>query len=907
MDGSDRQPNGLPPVRVPWHALDMGRVQQLLDCGPDGLSDLQAQERLTRFGPNQLPEARPVSAFVRFLRQFHNVLIYVLLAAAGMTAALEHWIDTGVIVAVVLINVIIGFLQEGKAEDALRAIRNMLSPQAMVLRDGRRTVIEARDLVPGDLVLLQSGDKVPADLRLLSGRELRLQEAVLTGESVAVSKTIEPRPEETVLADRRCMAYSGTLVTAGQGAGLVIATGKETEIGRISALVARVEQLTTPLLRQMAQFGRWLTAGILAITMFTFLFGVLVQGYSAVQMFLAGVGLAVAAIPEGLPAIMTITLAIGVQRMAKRNAIIRRLPAVETLGAVTTICSDKTGTLTCNEMTVRGLVTADGRFETSGTGYDPHGGFHADGTELLAPLDFALIQAAEAACLCNDASLEQKDGDWRVNGDPMEGALLVAGIKAGLEPDLLARQYPRTDLIPFESEHRFMATLHHSHAGEAFVFVKGAPERLLEMCRTQRTRDGDGLLDRDYWSRMTETLADSGQRVLAVAVQEVPGDRLELEFDDIDGDLVMLALFGLIDPPREEAVTAVGTCRGAGIRVKMITGDHALTARAIARQLDLAHADGALTGAELDDLDDEELSARLSQVDVFARVSPEHKLRLVSLMQGQGGIVAMTGDGVNDAPALKRADVGVAMGRNGTEAAKDAAEMVLADDNFASISHAVEEGRTVDDNIKKSILFILPTNGGEALTILAAVLFGFADLPLTPVQILWVNMITAVTLALALAFEPPEPHVMARPPREPDEPILTRLFIWRITYVSLILVTGVFGLYLWETAQGASLAEARTVAVNTLILFEIFYLFNSRSIIGPVLNRRGLLGSPVALYAVGLLIIIQIGFTYLGFMQTLFGVAAIGPETWLRIVLVASSVLFLVELEKALRRKSSRG
>ncbi|GAB6051300.1 cation-transporting P-type ATPase [Magnetospira thiophila] len=904
--------NGVQQPLPPWHGMTVGQVQQALDCGSEGLSKGQARERLDRYGPNRLPEARSVGPLVRFLRQFHNLLIYVLLVAAVLTALLEHWIDSGVIVAVVLINVIIGFLQEGKAEDALNAIRKMLSLHAMVLRDGRRTTINAEDLVPGDLVLLQSGDKVPADLRLIRVRELRIQEAVLTGESVAVAKTAAPRPVETVLADRGCMAYSGTLVSSGQGAGLVIATGSTTEIGRISALVALVEQLTTPLLRQMAQFGRWLTTGILVLTALTCAFGVWVRGYSVVQMFLAGVGLAVAAIPEGLPAIMTITLAIGVQRMARRNAIIRRLPAVETLGAVTTICSDKTGTLTCNEMTVRSIVTAAARFETSGVGYDPHGGFLRDGKEVLAPVDFILLQAAEAASLCNDAALESRDGEWGVNGDPMEGALLVAGIKAGLDPGELERRYPRTDLIPFESEHRFMATLHHSHAGEAFIFVKGAPERVLGMCIAQRTPDGDQPLDSDYWHHMTETLADGGQRVLAVAVKGTQHHRMELDFADVDGDLVMLALFGMIDPPREEAVRAVATCRAAGIGVKMITGDHATTARAIARQLHLQHADDALTGLDIEALDDAALTDRLATIDVFARVSPEHKLRLVSLLQAEGHVVAMTGDGVNDAPALKRADVGVAMGQDGTEAAKDAAEMVLADDNFASISHAVEEGRTVDDNIKKSILFILPTNGGEALTIIAAVLFGFSDLPLTPVQILWVNMITAVTLALALAFEPTEKHVMRRPPRKPDAPILTPGFLWRIAYVSLILVSGVFGLYLWETAQGASLAEARTVAVNCLILFEIFYLFNARYIYAPVLNRAGLLGNRVALVAVALLLLVQMGFTYLEFMQTLFGVTGIGLESWGRIVVVSSSVLFLVELEKAWirhrqARKSSHG
>ena len=892
-------------ARVPesWHTESAKTVLKLLDTNPSGLTGEEAGNRLAKHGPNRLPETRVRGPLVRFFYQFHNVLIYVLIAASAVTAMLGHWVDASVILGVVLINAVIGFVQEGKAENALRAIRQMLSLNAMVLRNGKQITIPAEELVPGDVVLLQSGDKVPADLRLFRVKGLQIQEAVLTGESIAIEKITDSVAQEAMIGDRRCLAYSGTLVTHGQGTGVVVATGAQTEIGHISTMVSKVESLTTPLLRQMAQFGRWLTLAILGIAIITFVFGSLVRDYAVAEMFLAAVSLAVAAIPEGLPAIMTITLAIGVQRMARRNAIIRRLPAVETLGAVTVICSDKTGTLTRNEMTVRMIATTSSLFELSGTGYDPRGSISLSDMHMLPEERPLLLEAIRAAVLCNDASLEHKGAEWLVHGDPMEGALLVSGMKSGLDIEAEAKQYPRTDLIPFESEHRFMATLHHSHTGDAFIFLKGAPERLLEMCAHQKTVNGDQPVDGEYWLSRIEEMAQKEQRVLAIAFKPVNNELKELKFNDVDNGLVMLGMFGLMDPPREEAIEAIKTCSEAGVRVKMITGDHGATALAIARQLKLVNTDDVLTGHELDLMSEDELRQRVLDVDVYARVNPEHKLLLVTLMQELGLIVAMTGDGVNDAPALKRADVGTAMGRNGTEAAKEAAEMVLADDNFASIAHAVEEGRTVYDNLKKAILFILPTNGGEALIILAAILFGFQQLPLIPVQILWVNMITAVTLALALAFEPPEKNVMKRPPRNAHEPILTTYLIWRITFVSIIIMSGTFGLFLWEMDSGVSIEHARTVAVNTLVMFEIFYLFNSRYITASVFNWAGLSSNRYVLIAIGILLIFQLGFTYLAPMQALFGTTTIGIEIWLRILLVSSSVLFLVELEKYFVRR----
>jgi magnesium-transporting ATPase (P-type) len=887
-----------------WHALDIETVFHHVSSSPEGLSQQEAHHRLQSIGPNRLRPVQKKGPLARFFAQFHNVLIYVLMSAGVVTALLGHWVDSGVILGVVVINAIIGFIQEGKAEKALDAIRHMLSQQAMVKRDGRMISIAADQLVPGDVVLLQSGDKVPADLRLFKTRELRIEEAMLTGESIPVEKNVVSAPEHASIGDRRCLAYSGTLITYGQGQGMVVATGDTTEIGRISGMLRQVQTLTTPLLRQMATFAKWLTIAIGIIAAATFFFGVLIQDYTAGDMFLAAVGLAVAGIPEGLPAIMTITLAIGVQRMARKNTIIRRLPAVETLGSVTVICSDKTGTLTRNEMTVQTIATGAGICEVSGTGYDPHGGFSLDGRDVTADEFPLLREISRAGLLCNDASVTKSEGQWRMQGDPTEGALMTLALKAGLDHDYCQSQYPRTDAIPFESQHRFMATLHHDHTDHGFVYLKGAPERVLEMCHQQRMRGDDIPLDKTYWEGAMEAMAARGQRLLAIAFRPATAEHRSLAFNDVEDGLTLLGVVGIIDPPREDAIRAVKDCRSAGIRVKMITGDHAITARAIGARMGIGDGATVIKGAELEAFDEAQLKHAVQHCDVFARVSPEQKLQLVTALQANGEVVAMTGDGVNDAPALKRADVGVAMGRNGTEVAKEAAEMVLTDDNFASIARAVEEGRTVYDNLRKSILFILPTNGGEALTIIAAIIMG-RMLPITAAQILWVNMVTAVTLALTLAFEPAERDVMRRPPRNPREPIVSGFFIWRIIFVSLILVTGTFGLFLWERQHGASIELARTVAVNTLVLFEVFYLFSARYMLAPALTRAGLLGNRYVLYAIGVLVLIQAGFTYFPPMQILFATTAMGVEAWVRVIVVASSVLILVEVEKWVRGKFS--
>ena len=885
-----------------WHALSHVEVLAYLHTSEQGLRQHQVQERLERYGPNRLPTAAGRSAWLRFISQFHNVLIYILLLAGAVTLMLGHWIDAGVILGVVIVNALIGFIQEGKAEQAMEAVRRMLSPSATVLRDGHLRTLPADTLVPGDIVQVMAGDRVPADLRLLEIHDLHVDEAALTGESLAVEKATAPVMAGATLGDRACMAYSGTLVTRGQGRGVVVATGAATEIGRISGLLSGVETLKTPLLEQIDRFGRWLSLIILAIAGMTFIVGVWGHGEPASGMFLAAVALVVAAIPEGLPAIITITLALGVQRMAGRNVIIRRLTAVETLGAVTVICSDKTGTLTRNEMMVQAVRTPVESYRVTGNGYEPHGGFEVGtGAVDVAGRD-DLSELLLAALLCNDATLEFSAGQWTWQGDPMEVALLTAAHKAGLQQQEVAMRHPRLDVLPFDASHRLMATLNKEQHGKVKIYVKGAPEAVLAHCVAQYQPQGDGPMDRAFWDAEIHRLGRQGYRVLGVAVCscEEPLDTISLP--DLEKGLVFLGLVGLIDPPREDAITAVAECRNAGIKVKMITGDHAVTAAAVGRQLGIGDGEGVLSGEQIARLGGQALQQAAEKEDVFARASPEHKLRLVEALQAGSEVVAMTGDGVNDAPALKRADVGVAMGLKGTEAAKEAAEIVLTDDNFASIVAGVEEGRTVYDNIKKAILFILPTNGAEALVVLLAVLTGHM-LPLTPVQILWVNMITAVTLALALAFEPAEDDIMQRPPRARGESLLSRFLAWRILFVSLLLVIYVYGLFLWLRDAGASLELARTVAVNALVGGEIVYLFNTRFFHAPSYGLNGLLGSRPVLIAVVLISLFQLLFTYSGLAQTLFGTEALRLQHWIPVLAGAGSIFLLIEFEKALFRR----
>lgn len=893
---NDRSAQG---TEASWHSQTAQVALDRTQSARSGLSHRQAEARLAEHGPNRLPAPAKRKVFVRLLLQFHHILIYVLLGCAAVTAALGHWIDTGVILAVVVANAVIGFVQEGKAEAALDAIGHMLAPRANVMRDGARASLEGEKLVPGDIVLLEAGDKVPADLRLIDAHVMSVQEAILTGESVPVEKGVKPVAPGAPLGDRSCMAFSGTLVASGQG--VVVATGTHTQIGRISGLLAQVETLTTPLVAQMDAFARWLSLLILLIAAALLVYGYYVGHHDFGELFMAVVGLSVAAIPEGLPAVLTITLALGVQAMARRNVIVRRLPAIETLGSVSVICTDKTGTLTRNEMAVASVLTSRHLFALDGIGYEPRGVLSL-GEAQVAPSEHAILGTlARTAALCNDAALHERAGVWRVEGDPMEGALLSFAGKMDLDARTERAAWTRTDAIPFDASHRYMATLNHDHAHRASVFVKGAPERIFSMCRHQLDADGKPEpIDMTYWQARAEGVAALGQRVLALAAKPVKPEHTVLEHRDLDGSLTLLGMVGMIDPPRPEAIAAVAECRGAGIRVKMITGDHAKTAAAIARQIGLQNPDTVLTGADLDGMDDAVLRHAALDCDIFARTSPEHKLRLVMALQSHDLTVAMTGDGVNDAPALKRADAGIAMGNKGSEAAREAAELVLADDNFASIAAAVRTGRTVYDNIKKVISWTLPTNAGEAMTVIVALLFG-VTLPVTPVQILWVNLITAITLGIALAFEPTEENTMRRPPRARNEPLLSGQLAWHIVLVSILFLAGVYGIHAYATDRGYSVGLARTMAVNTLVVMEIFHLFFIRNIYGTSLTWTAVRGTKVVWTVVAAVAAAQLAVTYLPPLQAVFATEPIPFWDGVLVVATGAALFAIIEGEKQVR------
>ena len=899
MRQSERTTAQAANVAPAWHSLTAEAAVASLQVDPGlGLTANEVAGRLARHGPNKLPDGVHRPAWLRFAVQFHNPLIYVLIVAGVVTLALGGFVDAGVIFGVVVINAIIGHIQEGKAERALDAVRSMLAAGAIVWRDGERHHIDAAGLVPGDIVLLESGDRVPADLRLLRAKNLRVVEAALTGESAPSEKSVDSVAADAGIGDRSSLCFSGTLVAGGQAQGVVVATGSGTEIGRIGTLVSDVQTLATPLTRRLDQFARQVTVFILVVAALTLAYGHFVARMPMLEVFLAVVGLAVAAIPEGLPAVVTIVLAIGTRTMARKKAIVRRLPAVETLGSVTVICTDKTGTLTRNEMTAVRLMLADREISVSGTGYAPDGGFHVDGAALDPASDAALQSLARCALLCNDARIHRDvAGGWQLVGDPTEGALLAFARKAGLEPSAQAARTPRLDAIPFESERQYMATLHHDHAGRHFVLLKGAPERVLAVCSTQA---GGAPLDEAFWRDAVQRAAGEGQRVLALAQCDFPGDRAELDVQDIDRRFELLGMVGIIDPPREEAIAAVAECRSAGIRVKMITGDHAVTALAIGRQLGLS-APEALTGEVIGRLDDNALRRVAADTDVIARASPEHKLRLISALQADGHLVAMTGDGVNDAPALKAADIGVAMGGKGTDAAREASDVVLTDDNFATITRAVREGRVVFDNIKKALMHMLPTNGGEAGVILLAIFAGL-PMPVTAGQILWVNTVTSVTLALSLAFEPPERAVMRHAPRSPREALITRAFGARILFVAGLMVAATFSVFHWELGRGNSLEVARTAAVNTIVACELFYLFNVRHFTDHAFRAETFTGNRVALLVSGILIVLQLAFTYAPPMQYLFHSVALDARSWAVILGLAALLFLAVEIEKAVLR-----
>lgn len=894
---------------TPWHALPVEEALEKLNSSEEGLSEDQASELFEKHGPNQIREQAGRPWWRRLLDQFNNILIILLIVAGAASWGLGHLVDAGAIFAVVLINGIIGFIQEGKAEKALQSIKNMLSPEARVRRDGQEKTRPAEDLVPGDVVILRSGDRVPADLRLLWASQCRNEEAPLTGESEPVNKGSDAVDEDTDLAERSSMAYASTLCVHGSCRGLVVATAMDTEIGHISEMIEDVRETQTPLQKQLDRFGRVLAAGILVVAVAMGAFGVLVYGRDLQEMFMAGVGLAVAAIPQGLPAIVTITLAIGVQAMAKRNAIIRRLPAVETLGSVSTIFTDKTGTLTRNEMTVSVVNMLERRVRVSGTGYEPEGDFteeiaddaEPEKTEPGSTDVFARLLIA--GVLCNDSDLKQEGGDWAIDGDPTEASLLVLAAKADRKPQDVRKDYRRIDEIPFDSDRKYMATLDETgRDGGRIIHVKGAPDVLLGMCSRVATDDGEKELDQDYWEEQIETLSSRGLRVLALAMRTVDNTD-SLEQKHVESDLVLLGLVGMMDPPRDSVIESVKRCQQAGIHVRMVTGDHARTARAIGDKIGLNETGEAMTGREIEETSDEDLRDRVTEVNVFARASPEHKLRLVKAIQSKGQVCAMTGDGVNDAPALKRADIGTAMGIQGSEVSRQAAEMVLADDNFASIVNAVEEGRRVYANIRKTIAFLMPTNGAESLAILIAVLSGTL-LPITPVQILWINMVTAVTLGLSLAFEAAEPDIMQQPPRNPKEPLLNLFLAWRVVFVATLLVAPVYGLFIWlQEAQGASLELARSAAVNMLVVGEVVYLLNVRRSLAPALSINGLFGSRVVMIAIGLVLLFQLAWTYTGPMQVLFESSALTAAHWGLIWAAGLIIFLLIEIEKTVVRR----
>ena len=892
--------------------MEIGDVESILQTDRAmGLSQEEARSRLRFFGSNRITQKAGKGPVRRFLLQFHQPLIYILLGSSAIAAALKELVDSLVILGVVLVNAVIGYLQEAKAVNALAALARSMKTTATVVRSGKKLSIDATELVPGDLVLLQAGDKVPADLRIIASKDLQVDESALTGESVPVQKDVEPQGLETVLADRRSMGYASTLVTYGQGAGIVVATGDSTEVGRISTLISTTQDLATPLTRKISAFSALLLYIILGLAMVTLIAGLL-RGERLIDMFMAAVALAVGAIPEGLPAAVTVTLAIGVARMARRRAIIRRLPAVETLGSTTVICSDKTGTLTENQMTVQAVWAGGRNYQVTGVGYAPDSGsLVRRGERIRVSGEGALARCLMSGVLCNDAALLFSDGQWRVQGDPTEVALLSAAVKAGLDVDGLRKEFPRVDVIPFQSEHQFMATLHHFETGSG-IFVKGSVEAVIARCdRFMGPDGGEMAMEVDDVLETVERLAQSGLRVLAFAGVDL-GERVrELSMEMVESGLTFYGLEAMMDPPRQGVLEAIEECRRAGVKVKMITGDHALTGAAIAAKIGL---DGAanreprevpvVTGRALATMSDKELAEVIDETPVFARTSPDQKLRLVKALQDKGHIVAMTGDGVNDAPALKSADIGIAMGITGTEVAKEASDMVLTDDNFSTIKAAVEEGRGVFDNLIKFIVWTLPTNLGEGLVIMVSVLMGLT-LPILPLQILWINMTTAGFLGLMLAFEPKEPDIMTRPPRDPTRPILTPELIFRIGLVGVLLLVGSFSLFWWELGLGSGLVHARTVAVNAFVVMELFYLFNCRSLSASA-GSMGLFTNPWIYVGVGSMSVVQLAYTYLPFMNTLFKSTPIGLAAWGR-VLVAGAVTFtVIEVEKACRRRGCR-
>ena len=892
-----------------WHQLPPKQVVRLLNSDDEfGLDKFEVNRRLERFGRNVITSEKKQSGFVRFLKQFNNPLMLLLVASSVVTAVVKDVLDAAIIFGVVLINAIVSFIQESQAEAAIEALIGSLAAESLVLRYGRQEKISAEELIPGDIVLLNAGDKVPADMRIIASKNLQISEAALTGESLPSEKAHDViLPDDTVIGDRKNMAYASTLVTSGTGKGVVVATKEYTEIGRISQLISSAEQLQTPLTRKIAQFSHWVLIAILALSAGVVSINLL-QGRNLVDTVTSAIALAVAMIPEGLPTALTVTLAIGVQRMARKNAIIRRLPAVEALGSTTVICTDKTGTLTQNEMTVQEIFSGGHIFTVSGVGYDPRGEIREDGKPISADQSLSLAETLLAGVLNNDASLETKESTTTFSGDPTEVAILSAGGKFGITRTTAQKENPRLDIIPFDSASKFMATLHNGKEDKKIIYIKGALEALEDKIAFMMAADGSvqTISDPAQITEKADNMAARGLRVLAFAMKEMPTATEQITAADIEEGLVFLGLQGMLDPPRMEVASAIAASHSAGIAVKMITGDHPLTAAAIAKEIGIIrsgsdHASRTITGRELAQLTDEQLIEKITDIDVFSRVSPDQKLRLVEALQTQGNVVSMTGDGVNDGPALKRADIGIAMGITGTDVAKEASDMVLTDDNFTTIENAVEEGRGIFDNIIKIISWTLPTNIGEGLIILVSMLLGEV-LPIIPIQILWINMVTVGVLGIVLALESKDPGIMERAPRDPSDPIITGWLAPRIVFVGLMILISGFLLFEWELGLGASLEVARSVAVNAVVFTEIFFLLNSRSLIySPFqigfFKNRWLIAGIIAM--VGL----QALFTYAPFMNTIFSSAPFGFNAWWRLLGFGLLTFIIVEIEKLVRRR----
>jgi cation-transporting P-type ATPase F len=961
-----------------WHNLTVERVSTILDVNiPYGLVTEQVEQRQGQFGLNKITVKKSIHPIVMFWAQLRQPLILILLAAGLITAIMEEWVDSAVIFGVAIGNSIVGFIQESKATRAIEALSKMLTTEATVLRSGQKKRIAALELVPGDIVILRSGDKVPADIRLCETKDLRIDESALTGESISVEKDkVEPVKENSIISDRKNMAFLGTLVTYGHGMGIVVSIGDMTQAGSISQGITTAQDIITPLTRKLARFSRILLYIVLTLAVLSFVVSIVRGIHDIETAFMSSIALAVAAIPEGLPAAMTITLAIGVSVMAKKHVIIRKLPAVEALGSTTIICSDKTGTLTQNQMTVTTIYCGGIKYSISGSGYSPHGDItikhnvkEISNISISSFKHDRLKECLISGILCNDSQLVHKEGNdiWEAKGDPTEVALIVSGLKGGLDEDDINNTFPRIDTLPFESHLQYMATLHKVSDGIDFPFhilyVKGAVEKILSICSsciktstkeidkyvlqdkhygnnittgdkytfnkkddsliTGLTDGGCPLLNGDAYEIMKahEEMASDGLRVLGFARKLVSPQKDKIVANDIDTNFVFIGLQAMLDPPRIEAISAVQSCQNAGIKVKMITGDNLHTAISIAKQLGLirnfqdtnnnhpitlSKADKgistAITGYDIAKFSEKELENIVKNTNVFARVSPDQKLSLVKAIQKGGEIVAVTGDGVNDAPALKQADIGIAMGVTGTDVAKEAADMVLTDDNFASIESAVQEGRGIFDNITKFLTWTLPTNFGEAMVILVSTLIG-ASLPILPVQILWINMTTALVLGMMLIFEPKEDDIMQRPPRNPKSSILSNHSIMRIFIVSGIIMLSVFAMFEWnQQKSGSTLEESMTVAVNTIVMIEIVYLLNCRSLTESLV-RIGFFSNKYILLGIIVMVSLQMAFTYLPEMNSLFKSAPIGLEAWIMIISISIVSFFIIEIEKWIRRK----